>query len=107
MRIPKLLNLLMAGFVYLSFTVPFLFLSGCSVTSPLLSTRANKASVFIIKPPMKIILSGEYSKIQPEDLVKLMKELRYHKYYKYNFCYRIIKVIIIIFMMSKFFHQYN
>jgi hypothetical protein len=85
MRIPKVLNLFMAGFVYLSFTVPFLFLSGCSVTSPLLSGRANKASVIIIKPPMKIILSGEYSKIQPEDLVKLMKELRHHKYYNYNF----------------------
>jgi hypothetical protein len=34
---------------------------------------------------MKIILSGEYSKIQPEQLVVLMKELRHHKYYNYNF----------------------
>ena len=85
MRIPKILNLFMVGFVYLSFTVPFLFLSGCSVTSPLLSSRNDKASVIIEKPPIRIIITGEYSDIQTKNLITVMEELRKHKYYNYNF----------------------
>ena len=85
METPKILNLIIAGFIYLSCTLPIFFISGCSITSPLVSSRANKASVIIIKPPMKIILSGEYSKIQSDNLIDIMKELRHHKYYNYNF----------------------
>ncbi len=85
MLISKKLNLVIAGFIYLSFTAPIFFISGCSTTSPLFSTRDSKASIIVEKPPMRIILSGEYSTIDEDAIIKVMKELRHHKYHNYNF----------------------
>jgi len=86
MRIPKKLNLFMAGFVYLfSVILPIIILQGCSMNSPLLSARDNKASIIIEKPPMRIIVSGEYHDIDEKAIIKIMKELKTHKYHNYNF----------------------
>jgi len=67
-----------------TFSFP-LFFQGCSTTSPLLSTRNDKASMIIEKPPVRIILSGEFSSIDEKKLINIMKELRKSPYHNYDF----------------------
>jgi 20S proteasome alpha/beta subunit len=85
MFISKKMNIALVSFIYLSITVPIFFIQGCSTTSPLFSARDNKASVIIIKPPMKIIISGEYAKLNTDHLIDIMREIRKHPYHNYNF----------------------
>ncbi len=67
-----------------TFSFP-LFIQGCSVTSPLLSSRNDKASIIIEKPPIRIILSGEFTEIDEQKLIRIMRELRKSKFYNYDF----------------------
>ena len=62
-----------------------LFIQGCATSSPLFNYRENKAFVIVEKPPTRIILSGEYDKIDPNSIIVILKELRHHKYYNYEF----------------------
>ena len=58
---------------------------GCSSTGPLMSYRENRASVIIEKPPTRIILSGEYDDIDVDNVLKIMREIKTHRFHDYNF----------------------
>ena len=60
-------------------------LQGCSTSSPFFSTRNDKASVIIEKPPTRVILSGEYNNIDVDNIIKVMEELKKHPYHNYKF----------------------
>ena len=62
-----------------------LLIQGCATQSPLFSTRDDKASLIVEKPPMRILISGEYTNIDSEEIIAIMKELRHHKYHDYHF----------------------
>ena len=62
-----------------------LLIQGCATQSPLFSTRNDKASLIVEKPPMRILISGEYTNIDAEEILSIMKELRKHKYHEYHF----------------------
>jgi hypothetical protein len=81
-KISAFLLLVFGAVLLLSFISLF---HGCSFTSPLFSTRDNKASIVLEKPPLRILLSGEYSQIDVDNIIKIMEELRKHKYYNYKF----------------------
>ena len=70
--------------VFSTCMLPFI-IQGCSTTTPIFSSRDNLGTVVIEKPPIRIILSGEYTDIDTNNLIKVMKELRKHKYHNYNF----------------------
>ena len=76
---------LVLGIVYSGILMVPLCTGGCATQSPLFSTRANKASVIVEKPPLRVILSGEYSAIDADSVIRVLKELRYHKYHNYRF----------------------
>jgi len=85
MKIKKIGSIIILIIIYIGlFSFP-LFFNGCSITTPLFSSRDNKASLIVEKPPMRIIISGEYTTIKTEELIRVMKELRKHKYHNYNF----------------------
>ena len=60
-------------------------LQGCSTSSPLFSSRNDRASIVIEKPPTRIILSGEYNEVDVDNVIKVMEELRKHPYHNYHF----------------------
>ncbi len=83
MFLKKFSSMIVLTIIWAGITLPFI--QGCSVTSPLLSTRNDRATVVLEKPPLRIILSGEYTEIETDNLIKVLQELRKHKYHNYNF----------------------
>ena len=78
------MNLSVITLVVFGTIIPFI-ISGCSVSSPLFSKRNDKASMIIEKPPVRIMISGEYSKINTDDVIKVLRELRKSEYKPYKF----------------------
>jgi len=70
-----------------SILLPLFLLSGCVITSPLLSARNDKATVVIEKPPVRIIVSGEYTDdlIDVNSTERILNVLNKMKYSNYNF----------------------
>jgi len=82
--IREILNLSVFTLVVLSISLPFIF-QGCATQSPLFSSRNDKASLIIEKPPTRIIISGEYKDIDVNEIIRIMKELRKQPFHRYRF----------------------
>jgi len=83
--IKKISAFLLLVLTFFFFLGTSLILHGCSVSSPIFSARNDKTSLIIEKPPTRIIISGEYGKLDVENILKVMRELRKHAYHDYNF----------------------
>jgi len=72
--------------IYTSILFPLL-MTGCTVTSPLLSARDNKGTVIIEKPPVRIIISGVYTgrMIDINGTDRLLRRLDRMEFENYNF----------------------
>jgi len=58
---------------------------GCSFSTPIFTKHSEKRTLILEKPPVRIIMTGEFDELNNNNIIEIINALNGVTYYNYNF----------------------